>query len=427
MLDWDSAEKTENLESQEKKTEPQVSETQNNEVQVQSAVQNIEPAPKVETNSKPEVTNDLMDLENYITKKEPTEEDLEIAKQKMQDVLEGRVQVGQKAMINSRADLNQLVPFKYKWAWEKYLDGTANHWMPQEINMTADIALWKSEDGLTEDERTIVKRSLGFFSTADSLVANNVVLAVYKHITNPECRQYLLRQAFEEAIHTHAYQYCVESLGMDEGEIFNMYREVPCVEAKAAWGLKYTQALEDPNFETGTPEQDKLFLSNLIAFYCVLEGMFFYCGFSQILSMGRRNKMTGVSEQFQYIMRDESMHVNFGIDVINSIINENPGLWDEEMRKRASDMIVEGTQLEIDYARDTMPRGVLGMNAKTMEEYLKYVCNRRLTQINLPEAYPGAENPFPWMSEIMDLRKEKNFFETRVIEYQVGGSLKFDD
>ena len=427
MLDWDSTEKTENLESQEKKTEPQVSETQNNEVQVQSAVQNVEPAPKVEINSKPEVTNDLMDLENYITKKEPTEEDLEIAKQKMQDVLEGRVQVGQKAMINSRADLNQLVPFKYKWAWEKYLDGTANHWMPQEINMTADIALWKSDDGLTEDERTIVKRSLGFFSTADSLVANNIVLAVYKHITNPECRQYLLRQAFEEAIHTHAYQYCVESLGMDEGEIFNMYREVPCVEAKAAWGLKYTQALEDPTFETGTPEKDKEFLANLIAYYCVLEGMFFYCGFSQILSMGRRNKMTGVSEQFQYIMRDESMHVNFGIDVINSIINENPSLWDEEMRKRASDMIVEGTQLEIDYARDTMPRGVLGMNAKTMEEYLKYVCNRRLTQINLPEAYPGADNPFPWMSEIMDLRKEKNFFETRVIEYQVGGSLKFDD
>jgi ribonucleoside-diphosphate reductase beta chain len=427
MLDWDSTEKTENLESQEKKTEPQVSETLNNEVQVQSAVQNIEPAPKVETNSKPEVTNDLMDLENYITKKEPTEEDLEIAKQKMQDVLEGRVQVGQKAMINSRADLNQLVPFKYKWAWEKYLDGAANHWMPQEVNMTDDIALWRSDDGLTEDERTIIKRSLGFFSTADSLVANNLVLAVYRHITNPECRQYLLRQAFEEAIHTHAYQYCVESLGMDEGEIFNMYREVPCVERKAAWGLKYTKNLEDPTFTTGTPETDKEFLSNLIAYYCVLEGMFFYCGFSQILSMGRRNKMTGVSEQFQYIMRDESMHVNFGIDVINSIINENPHIWDDEMRKRASDMIVEGTELEIEYARDTMPRGVLGMNAKTMEEYLKYVCNRRLTQINLPEAYPGADNPFPWMSEIMDLRKEKNFFETRVIEYQVGGSLKFDD
>ena len=150
-----------------------------------------------------------------------------------------RVTVDQKAMINCRADLNQLVPFKYDWAWQKYLDGCANHWMPQEVNMTADIALWKSEDGLSDDERTIVKRSLGFFSTADSLVANNLVLAIYRLITNPECRQYLLRQAFEEAIHTHAYQYCIESLGMDEGEIFNMYHEVPTVAEKASWALKY--------------------------------------------------------------------------------------------------------------------------------------------------------------------------------------------
>lgn len=354
-----------------------------------------------------------------------TEEDMKLAKEDL-DTLEGRVQVDQKAMINSRADLNQLVPFKYEWAWKKYLDGCANHWMPQEINMTSDIALWKSNDGLSEDERRIVKRSLGFFSTADSLVANNLVLSVYRQITNPECRQYLLRQAFEEAIHTHAYQYCVESLGMDEGEIFNMYREVPSVEKKAAWGLKHTRSLSDPSFSTGTPESDKEFLSNLIAYYCVLEGMFFYCGFTQVLSMGRLNKMTGVSEQFQYILRDESMHVNFGIDVINTIINENPNIWDEDMKTRARNLILEGTQYEIEYARDSMPRGVLGMNAVMMEEYLKFICNRRLVQIGLSEEYPGVKNPFPWMSEIMDLRKEKNFFETRVIEYQVGGSLQFD-
>ena len=354
-----------------------------------------------------------------------TEEDMKLAKEDL-DTLEGRVQVDQKAMINSRADLNQLVPFKYEWAWKKYLDGCANHWMPQEINMTADIALWKSDDGLSEDERRIVKRSLGFFSTADSLVANNLVLSVYRQITNPECRQYLLRQAFEEAIHTHAYQYCVESLGMDEGEIFNMYREVPSVEKKAAWGLKHTRSLSDPSFSTGTPENDKEFLGNLIAYYCVLEGMFFYCGFTQVLSMGRLNKMTGVSEQFQYILRDESMHVNFGIDVINTIINENPNIWDEDMKTRARNLILEGTQYEIEYARDSMPRGVLGMNAVMMEEYLKFICNRRLVQIGLSEEFPGVKNPFPWMSEIMDLRKEKNFFETRVIEYQVGGSLQFD-
>ena len=336
-----------------------------------------------------------------------------------------RVTVDQKAMINCRADLNQLVPFKYAWAWQKYLDACANHWMPQEINMNADIMLWKSGNGLTEDERRIVKRSLGFFSTADSLVANNLVLAIYRLITNPECRQYILRQAFEEAIHTHAYQYCIESLGMDEGEIFNMYHEVDSVADKASWALKYTQELSDPNFRTGTTEDDKTLLKNLIAYYCVLEGIFFYCGFTQILSMGRRNKMTGTSEQFQYILRDESMHVNFGIDVINQIKLENPHLWDEGMQELAKQMILEGTELEIRYARDTMPRGVLGMNANMMADYLRFIANRRLVQIGLEEHFPGVKNPFPWMSEIMDLKKEKNFFETRVTEYQTGGTLSW--
>ena len=344
----------------------------------------------------------------------------------LDQVMGSRVQVDDKMMINCNADLNQLVPFKYDWAWQKYLDGSANHWMPQEINMTNDIVLWKSEDGLTEDERTIVKRNLGFFSTADSLVANNLVLALYRLITNPECRQYILRQSLEEAIHTHAYQYCIESLGMDEGEIFNMYREIPCVARKASWGLKYTQEISNPEFKTGTVETDKQLLKNLIAFYCVLEGIFFYCGFTQILSMGRRNKMTGTSEQFQYILRDESMHVNFGIDVINQIKIENPHLWDEELKSEAAQMILEGTELEIQYARDTMPRGVLGMNAAMMEEYLKFIANRRLTQIGLEEEFKGVSNPFPWMSEIIDLRKEKNFFETRVTEYQVGGALNWE-
>ena len=337
-----------------------------------------------------------------------------------------RVSVDEKAMINCRADLNQLVPFKYDWAWQKYLDGCANHWMPQEINMTADVATWKSSDGLSEDERRIVMRSLGYFSTADSLVANNLVLGIYRLVTNPECRQYLLRQAFEEAIHTHAYQYCIESLGMDEGEVFNMYREVPSVAKKAAWSISHTHELSDPNFSTGTIEADQQLLRNLIGFYAVTEGIFFYCGFTQILSMGRRNKITGVAEQFQYILRDESMHLNFGIDVINQIKLENPQLWTEKFKEEVTQMILEGTALEIEYARDTMPRGVLGMNAAMMEEYLHFIANRRLTQLGLSEQFPGAQNPFPWMSEIMDLRKEKNFFETRVIEYQTGGALSWD-
>jgi ribonucleoside-diphosphate reductase beta chain len=337
-----------------------------------------------------------------------------------------RIQVDDKKIINCRADLNQLVPFKYKWAWEKYLAACNNHWMPQEVGMSADIALWQDPNGLTEDERLIIKRSLGFFSTADSLVANNLVLAVYKHITNPECRQYILRQAFEEAIHTHAYQYIIESLGLDEAEVFNMYREVPSIHDKAAWSLPYTQSLADENFHTGTPENDQRLLRDMIAFYVVFEGIFFYVGFVQLLSFGRRNKMVGASEQIQYIMRDEAMHMNFGIDVINQIKIENPHLWTAAFQEEARKMIIEATELEIRYAHDTMPRGVLGLNASMFNEYMQYIANRRCNQIGLKEIYPGAENPFPWMSEVIDLKKEKNFFETRVTEYQTGGALNWD-
>jgi len=330
-----------------------------------------------------------------------------------------------KKIINCHADLNQLVPFKYEWAWTKYLDGCANHWMPQEVNMTADIALWKDPQGLTDDERTVIKRNLGFFSTADSLVANNLVLAVYKHITNPECRQYLLRQAFEEALHTHAYQYCIESLGLDEGEVFNMYREVPSVARKAEWALPFTQSLGDPDFATGTPEADQRLLRDLIAFYVIFEGIFFYVGFVQILSMGRRNKMTGVAEQFQYIMRDESMHMNFGIDVINQIKLENPHLWTDEFQQEIITLIMDAVKLETQYAQDTMPRGILGLNANMFAEYLQYIANRRCSQIGITPQYEGVSNPFPWMSELLDLKKEKNFFETRVTEYQTGGALQW--
>jgi ribonucleoside-diphosphate reductase beta chain len=293
----------------------------------------------------------------------------------------GRIRVEDKRIINCKADVNQLVPFKYKWAWEKYLAACANHWMPQEVNMTADIALWKS-DRLSADERLLVKRNLGFFTTADSLAANNIVLGTYRHISNPECRQYLLRQAFEEAIHTHAYQYIVESLGLDEGEIFNMYHEVPSIRAKDEFLLPFIDTLTNPAFETGTPEADRQLLRSLIVFACIMEGLFFYVGFVQILALGRQNKMTGAAEQYQYILRDESMHLNFGVDVINQIKMENPHLWTAEFREEI--------------------RGLMDV------------------------LFQGATNPFPWMAEMIDLKKEKNFFETRVTEYQTGGALSWD-
>lgn len=292
--------------------------------------------------------------------------------------------------------------------------------------MTRDIALWKDPNGLTEDERRIVKRNLGFFVTADSLAANNIVLGTYRHITNPECRQYLLRQAFEEAIHTHAYQYIVESIGLDEGEIFNAYHEIGSIRDKDEFLIPFIDTLTDPSFRTGTLETDQQLLKSLIVFACIMEGLFFYVGFIQILALGRQNKMTGAAEQYQYILRDESMHCNFGIDVINQIKLENPHLWTREFREEISALMRKAVELEYRYAEDTMPRGVLGLNAPMFKEYLRFIINRRSHQIGLDPLFPEAGNPFPWMSEMIDLKKEKNFFETRVIEYQTGGVLSWD-
>ena len=337
-----------------------------------------------------------------------------------------RVTVDDKQVINSKADVNQLVPFKYKWAWEKYLAACANHWMPQEINMSRDIQLWKDPHGLTEDERRIVKRNLGFFVTADSLAANNIVLGTYRHITAPECRQYLLRQAFEEAIHTHAYQYIVESLDLEESEIFNAYHEVPSIREKDEFLIPFIDTLTDPRFRTGTPEADQQLLKSLIVFSCLMEGLFFYVGFAQILALGRQNKMTGAAEQYMYILRDESMHCNFGIDLVNQIKLENPQLWTSAFREEIAGLFRKAVELEYKYAEDTMPRGVLGLNAPMFKEYLRFIANRRCQQIGLEPLFPGASNPFPWMSEMIDLKKERNFFETRVIEYQTGGALSWE-
>jgi ribonucleoside-diphosphate reductase beta chain len=339
---------------------------------------------------------------------------------------QSRVRAVDKRVINGGTDVNQLVPFKYKWAWEKYLAGCANHWMPQEISMQRDIELWKSPNGLTDDERRIVQRNLGFFVTADSLAANNIVLGTYRHITAPECRQFLLRQAFEEAIHSHAYQYIVESLGMDEAEIFNAYHEVPSIRAKDEFLIPFIDTLTDPNFTTGTPENDQKLLRSLIVFACLMEGLFFYVGFVQILALGRQNKMTGAAEQYMYILRDESMHCNFGIDLINTIKLENPHLWTPEFKAEITALFHKAIDLEYAYAEDTLPRGVLGLNASMFKEYLRFVANRRAVQIGLDAMFPQASNPFPWMSEMIDLKKQRNFFETRVIEYQTGGALNWE-
>ncbi len=335
-----------------------------------------------------------------------------------------RPKVNDRRIINGEeGDVVQLSPIKHQFAWDAYKAGNANHWLPEEISMQKDIELWKSNQ-LTAEERRAINMTMGFFTTADSIVANNLVLAVYKHVTSPECRMYLLRQAFEEAVHTHSYQYIVESVGLDEGDIFNMYREVESIYKKDIFVVSLTEGILKDGFTTHTFEGAQKFLENLIIFYVITEGIFFYSSFAMMLSFQRQNKMVGTAEQFQYIMRDESMHMNFGIDLINAIKVENPELWTPVFEQKVVDLVRKGVELEIDYGTDVVPEGILGLNKSLIRDYVQHIADRRLERIGLKTVY-GSANPYPWMSEAIDLGKEKNFFETRVTEYQVGGTLEW--
>jgi ribonucleoside-diphosphate reductase beta chain len=336
--------------------------------------------------------------------------------------------MAQKKIINaSGTDPNKILPIKYPWAREHYKTGVANNWVPEEVSMQSDVELWKKtgEGALTDDERRMILYNMGFFSTAESLTANNLVLAVYQHVTNPESRQYLLRQAYEEAIHTDAFIYCCDTLGLDPDEIYNMYQTIPSIKDKDDFVIEITKSVFDPNFSTDTTEDIQKFVHDLVGFYVIMEGIFFYAGFAMMLSLLRNQKMIGVGEQFQFILRDETVHLAFGTDLINAIVDENPEIWTDNFKKDLIEKIKKGVELEKRYTYDALPRGILGLSPDAINEYLEYIADRRLERIRLPKQYEASKNPFPWMSEIIDARKEKNFFETRVTEYRTGGQLEW--
>ena len=331
-----------------------------------------------------------------------------------------------KTILNCNStDPNKILPIKYTWARKHYKDGVANNWVPEEVNMQKDVEMWKSPTALSEDERRMILWNLGFFSTAESLTANNIVLAIYKHITNPECRQYLLRQGYEEAIHTDTFIYTCDTLGLDPDEVYNMYLTIPSIKEKDDFVVNMTKSILDPSFETKTQEDIRRFIHDLVGYYVIMEGIFFYAGFAMMLSLLRQNKMVGVGEQFQFILRDESVHLAFGSDLINTIADENPGVWDQELKDMIVENIKKAVELEYAYAKDSLPKGIAGLNADIIHDYIQYIADRRLERIRLPKVY-NKKNPFPWMSEIIDLKKEKNFFETRVTEYK-SGSLDWDE
>ncbi len=325
---------------------------------------------------------------------------------------------------NTKTDPNKILPMRYMWARQHYISGVANNWTPEEVSMQKDVEQWKEPKFLTDDERRMIYWNLGFFATAESLTANNLVLAVYRHVTNPECRQFLLRQAYEEAVHTDTFIYCCDTLGLDPEYIYNMYLTIPSINDKDRFVISLTESIFDPNFEVKDLVTLRKFVHDLIGYYVIMEGIFFYAGFAMMLALKRQNKMVGIGEQFEYIMRDESIHLAFGCDLINQIKAENPALWTQEFQDELVDLIKKAVALESRYALDACPRGLLGISTQQFVNYVEYVADRRLQRIDLPKVY-NKENPFPWMSQSTDLSKEKNFFESRVTEYRTGGSLEW--
>jgi|TARA_R110000822_G_scaffold134129_5_gene271747 ribonucleoside-diphosphate reductase beta chain len=317
------------------------------------------------------------------------------------------------------AAVNQILPHTNKWAWDLFIDGAANNWMPTEISMAKDIEQWKS-DLLSEDERLVVKRCMGFFAGSESLVANNLLLSIFKYVTDPECRQYILRQAYEESLHNLTVVYCCDSLNLDVDEVYQAYNSIPSIKAKDKFLMNISTDINRPDFNINTLEGKRELLRNLITFYVICEGIFFFSGFAMLLSFNRQNKLPGVGEQIQYTLRDESLHIKFGMSLISHIRSDNPKIWTKAFEQETLEHIETAMELEVAYAREVLPNGILGLNSDMFINYVQYIANRRLEGLDLPAAYGDVQNPFPWMSEIIDLEKCKNFFETRVTEYSVG-------
>ena len=331
------------------------------------------------------------------------------------------VRVEDKRAVNGKADINQLAPFRYPWAWSFFLNANKNHWTPLDINMLQDVHDYKHR--LTAEERHLYTNVLAYLTTADVLAMRNIGLAVMEKMTAPELQIYQARQVYEEALHTWTYQHCIETIGLDQGEIYNRYRVVPEIHRKVAITNRRLKAVLRADIDLSDRDELHTFLLSYLFFAAVFEGCWFYNGFSPIFALQRRGLMRGTGEQLQYIMRDEVMHCAFGLRVVRTIMEEE-GIRPDPRAVR--EMWEEAEAAEADYARYICPEPILGYSAEDHIEQFRYVANRRARRVGLEEPFPGARCALPWLDEQANIRKEKNFFETRVIEYQTGAALSWD-
>ncbi len=330
------------------------------------------------------------------------------------------VRAEDKRVVNGMADVNQLAPFKYPWAWNYFLNANKNHWTPLDINMAQDVQDYHHK--LSDNERHVYENVLAYLTTSDILAMRNVGLAVMEKMSAPELQIYQARQVYEEALHTWTYQHCIETIGLDQGEIYNRYRVVPEIYGKIKIANRRLNSVLRSDMDLTNRDDLQEFLMSYIFFAAIFEGCWFFNGFSPIFALQRRGLMKGTAEQLQYIMRDEVMHCSFGIRTVKQLMQEENIAPDSDALRHMWD---EAEAAEQAYAQHILREPILGYNAKDHLEQFRFIANRRARQLNFDEPFPGAQCALPWLDEQSNIRKEKNFFETRVTEYQTGGGLNW--
>lgn len=317
--------------------------------------------------------------------------------------------------------VNQILPHKNLWAWELYRKGKNNHWNPEDIPMTRDILNW-SNGAISEAEKQVIKRCLGFFAGSESLVGNNLV-TMFKHITDPECRQYMARQIWEECLHNDTIVYICDSLKLKIEDVYEAYNNIPSIKAKDDFLMRVTKTI-NKGVDASTTEGRKAITKAAFLYWVVCEGTFFFSGFAMLLAL--KHKIPGIGEQIEYTLRDESLHIQFGTSLINKVREQYPDVWDAEFEAELTEYLKEAVNLEVAYAKDVLAQGVLGLNANMFIDYMQYIGNRRLENVGMKFRFANDKNPFDFLSEVQDLIKAKNFFESRVIDYQSAGALDDD-
>jgi ribonucleoside-diphosphate reductase beta chain len=329
-----------------------------------------------------------------------------------------------KKVINGRETMTfNLLPLKYQWAYDLYRTMKANHWEPEDIPMGKDIEQWRDERVVSDQERWIIRMGIGYFSAAEGIVGDNIQHVIRELVTAPELKLVLGRHAHEENIHADSLLYMISSLGINPHECEAMFEDVETIVKKNQFVTRISKGLRR-DLDLTDPVNKKLFAKNMFTFGQCMEGTQFYGLFGMILSLYRQNKFPGIGQMFRYTLRDESNHIELLRNLFMDLVEENREIWTAEFREELRQTMAEAVELEKAFICDCLPVNAVGLVVEDFLAYIDYIADRRLEGVGLAPLNPGIKNPLPWLAEMMDIKKEQNFFEGRVTEYQKASALE---